>query len=154
MFNALGSLGSVADVEFVDLFAGTGALGIEALSRGAAHVIFVDRAKAAADVIRENLKTCDVAEWATVVTADAMEYVGRMEPVDVALLDPPYEFDQWVELLAAVPAEIAVIESDREIPVGSDAELLSQRRLGGTVVSMVRFPGRVARDHPPMEVET
>src|SRR5438105_4298652 len=66
-FNALGSLGAIEDARVVDLFAGTGALGIEALSRGAAHATFVERERAAIDTIERNLAAARLAAVGTVV---------------------------------------------------------------------------------------
>lgn len=153
VFNALGSLGEVVDAEMVDLFAGTGALGIEALSRGAGHVVFVDRSRAAAAVVRDNLAACGLGADAEVVVADALAHARTMAPVDVALCDPPYDFDAWDELLAVVPAEVVVVESDRDVEPGPDGAVLSRRRHGGTVVTMISFPGRASRGRPPTEVD-
>ena len=76
----------------LDLFAGTGQLGIECLSRGAASAVFVDRRTDAVKLIRENLKITDLTDRARVVSADSLEYLkGLREKFDIILLDPPYE---------------------------------------------------------------
>ena len=76
----------------LDLFAGTGQLGIEALSRGAAHCTFVERRSDAVRLVRENLKVTDLTEQARVVQGDALEFLaGCREKFDIILLDPPYE---------------------------------------------------------------
>ena len=87
----------------VDLFAGSGALGIEALSRGAAHCTFVEPARPALDAIREPIwRATGFAERATVVaTAPGRTSLAGGGAVDLALVDPPYAFDEWAELLAA-----------------------------------------------------
>src|SRR4051812_5284478 len=74
-FNALGSLGAVEDARVLDLFAGTGAMAIEALSRGAAHATFVDRDAAAVAAIHTNLETTHLVPLATVVRTDVMRYL-------------------------------------------------------------------------------
>lgn len=75
----------------LDLFAGTGQLGIECLSRGAASAVFVDRRADAVKLIRENLKITDLTDRARVVAGDSMEYLKSLgETFDVILLDPPY----------------------------------------------------------------
>jgi 16S rRNA (guanine966-N2)-methyltransferase len=143
VFNALGSLDVLRDAVVLDLFAGSGALGIEALSRGAAHVTFVDSSPQALRAVRENLETCRMAEDATVVRGDALAHLARDGGhVDLALLDPPYGFEAWDELLAAIDAEVLVIESDRPIDPGPGTEVLRQRRYGGTVVTIARCNGR------------
>ena len=75
----------------LDLFAGTGQLGIECLSRGAASAVFVDRRSDAVKLIRENLKTTELTEHARVVSGDSMEFLKSLrEKFDIIFLDPPY----------------------------------------------------------------
>ncbi len=148
LFNSLGSLDVVRDATVLDLFAGSGALGIEALSRGAAHVTFVDRSADALRTVRENLERAGLASRATVLRADALDHVRRSDAgrVDLALVDPPYAFDEWSSLLDELEAEVVVMESDREIDPGERGTLVRARRYGGTVVTIARYgdpgPGR------------
>lgn len=75
----------------LDLFAGSGQLGIEALSRGARHCTFVDASKRSIDVVRENLRTVGFEKRAGVVTGDAAMYISLShDRFDIAFLDPPY----------------------------------------------------------------
>lgn len=74
----------------LDLFAGTGQLGIEALSRGAECAVFVERRRDALQVIRENLEACGMTDKARVVNGDAMSYLQSGEKFDLIFLDPPY----------------------------------------------------------------
>ncbi len=75
---------------FLDLFAGTGQMGIEALSRGAKYVTFVDQGKAAAACIRENVKTTGFGDLCEIMQADAMSFITRCGKYDIVFLDPPY----------------------------------------------------------------
>ena len=76
----------------LDLFAGTGQLGIECLSRGAVSAVFVDRRPDAVKLIRENLKVTELTDRAKVISGDSMEYLkGLREKFDLIFLDPPYE---------------------------------------------------------------
>ena len=76
----------------LDLFAGTGQLGIECLSRGAASAVFVDRRTDAVKLIRENLKATRLSDKARVVSGDSMEFLKNLrESFDLIFLDPPYE---------------------------------------------------------------
>lgn len=76
----------------LDLFGGTGQLGIECLSRGAAHCTFVDQRRDAVRLMKENLKVCDVADRATVVQSDAIGYLSTVtEKYHLIFLDPPYD---------------------------------------------------------------
>ena len=88
----------------LDLFGGTGQMGIEALSRGAAHATFVDLRKEAVGIIRENLSLTGFSDRATVVQGDYLAFLTRCrETFDVIFLDPPYE----TELLETAIAHIA-----------------------------------------------
>jgi 16S rRNA (guanine966-N2)-methyltransferase len=138
LFNALGSMGAVDGATVLDLFAGSGALGIEALSRGAAHATFVDSDAAAVACVRANLATSGLDDRATVVRADAIGWLGAAPRHEVALLDPPYRFDRWTELLAAVEADLVVIESDRPIDLPDGWEVVRDRRYGSTFVRVAR----------------
>lgn len=89
LFSSLG--GRVEGARCADLFAGTGAMGIEALSRGAASCLFVDSGSAAIRAIRENLNRTGLEDRATVVRAEVLAALGRDPgPIDLALLDPPH----------------------------------------------------------------
>ncbi|MBK9178951.1 MAG: 16S rRNA (guanine(966)-N(2))-methyltransferase RsmD [Acidimicrobiales bacterium] len=146
VFNALGSLGAVEGGRVLDLFAGSGALGIEALSRGAASAVFVERDPVALAALRTNLAGTGVA-GAEVVAADALAWLAADHgPFDLALLDPPYEFDRWPEVLARLRASLVVIESDRAIGPGPGWEVVRARRYGGTVVTFAVPAGQPAEE--------
>lgn len=114
VFNALGSLDLVRDATVADLFAGSGGLGIEALSRGAAHVTFVERDRAALRVLRDNLRSLGLERTSKVVPGDALTLVSGLD-IDVVLADPPYDFDRWPDLLAATRAHFVVAEAGRSL---------------------------------------
>jgi 16S rRNA (guanine966-N2)-methyltransferase len=148
VFNVLTSLGAVEGARVVDLFAGTGALGIEALSRGAAHVTFVDRDPAAAAVIRDNLAAVGLAEAPSeVVRADALKWLDRGDQAfDLALCDPPYEFAAWERLFQGLSADLAVLESSLPLEAPPGWVVRTTKRYGGTVVTLVQpLPYQVAR---------
>jgi len=91
LFNVLGT--RIADGVFLDIYAGTGAVGIEALSRGARRSVFIEKNAAAAEVIRENLAALGLQNRAEVFTSKAAVVLGRVH-ADVAFLDPPYEMSR------------------------------------------------------------
>jgi 16S rRNA (guanine966-N2)-methyltransferase len=140
MFNALRSIDALAGARVVDLFAGSGAMGIEALSRGAASCVFVERDPAAVAVIQQNLAHTGVS-GGSVVRADVMRWLaahGRpATPWDLVLADPPYAFDEWSALLDGLDAEVVVVESDREVDPGNRWLITRSKRYGGTVVTFV-----------------
>src|SRR6266566_4065839 len=87
LFNIL--MTRIAGVTFLDAYAGTGAVGIEALSRGASHAIFVEKHFAAANVIRQNLASLQIEDRATVVQRGSLAALGEWD-ADIYFLDPPY----------------------------------------------------------------
>jgi 16S rRNA (guanine(966)-N(2))-methyltransferase RsmD len=112
LFNVLtaGAPNALEGSVWLDLFAGTGAVGIEALSRGAGHVSFVESSAPAARVVRQNLDSLGVKAGFTVVQTDVLKALKKIESaaeVDFVFLDPPYEFTEGyrntLEFLAGAP---------------------------------------------------
>lgn len=153
IFNSLHSYGWIEDATYLDLFAGSGALGLEALSRGAEHCTFVDNDRRAIAIVDENVRRLGFGDEATVRQGDAMALAASLPPHDVALLDPPYQFDQWDELLGALPVELVVIESDRPIPPGPGWETLKEKRYAGSFVVIARRAAAVPTE-PDEEDQT
>lgn len=135
-FNALGSMGAVDEATVLDLFAGSGAMGIEALSRGAAHAIFVDSDLAARRAIETNLAVCELTAVSEVVAAPVDRFLAgsQQHRWDLALLDPPYDFDGWPELLLALPAQTAVLEARQPVDPPFGWEVVRSKRYGRTHV--------------------
>lgn len=101
LFNILAP--RIPGARFLDLFAGTGAIGIEALSRGAAFCGFIDTARAARAVIEQNLALANVGEQGSILACTLPQGLAELsESYDVVFADPPYEFDQHEELLAGL----------------------------------------------------
>lgn len=88
----------------LDLFAGTGQLGIEALSRGAASALFLDESGEAVKLVRENLRHCGLENRAQVVQGDSLGYLSRGERFDLIFLDPPYDSKLLENALSAIQA--------------------------------------------------
>jgi 16S rRNA (guanine966-N2)-methyltransferase len=140
IFNSIEARQGIADAVVVDLFAGSGALGIEALSRGAARAVFVDSDRNAVAVIRANLDAFGLTDQATVHQGTVEHWTPV--PADIILIDPPYEWDAWDQLLGALATftkGIVVAESDRDISHPA-WEIAAVHRHGGTVVTQLR-PG-------------
>jgi 16S rRNA (guanine966-N2)-methyltransferase len=138
VFSSLESLGAVAGSAVADLFAGTGAFGIEALSRGAARALFVDADPLAVAAVRSNLESTGLAAGGRVVRSDVVRFLrSATEQFDLAFLDPPYEFQAWDEVLALLDARIAVLESDRVPDLGTGWRTTKQKRYGDTVVTVI-----------------
>lgn len=137
IFDMLGSLDVVEGRQVLDLFAGTGALGIEALSRGAATATLVEEDAVALEAIRTNLVITGLYARATVVKAEAMDWLASAPRFTLALVDPPYAFDEWPALLLLLPAGLAVLESDRELDVGDSWRVRKLKQYGGTVVTLI-----------------
>jgi 16S rRNA (guanine966-N2)-methyltransferase len=147
MFNSLESRGLVAGADVLDLYAGTGALGIEALSRGAARATFVDADRRSAEVVRANLARLGAEDRATVVISDAAAFVQRTAVTfDLALLDPPYRDDSWYPVLEALPAAAAVVESATSPDPPAGWAVLHHRRYGRTHVTLFERVAGSGRD--------
>lgn len=125
----------------LDLFAGSGALGLEALSRGAAHATFVELAERSLDALRTNIATLDAGTRATVHRADALRFIERLDEAayDVAFADPPYRLGlaprvaaRWLEQPFA--GVLAVEHDAREMMPGQG----DTRRYGDTAVTFYR----------------
>lgn len=86
--------------QVLDLFAGTGQLGIECLSRGAAGTVFVDRDKDAVRIVKDNLKTCGMK--ATVLQEDSISFLNHCGKFDVIFIDPPYDSDLYESALKII----------------------------------------------------
>jgi 16S rRNA (guanine966-N2)-methyltransferase len=142
IFDILGSRGGVDGLSVVDLFCGSGALGLEALSRGAASATFVDQDPGALDAVRTNLDAVGLADQpATVVRAALPGWLAGAPAFDLALCDPPYTFDEWPELLAILRVETAVLESSLPIVFPEGWMVARERRYGGTLVTVAHRTG-------------
>jgi 16S rRNA (guanine966-N2)-methyltransferase len=137
MFNSLDSAGLIDGAAIADLYAGSGALGIEAMSRGAATCVFVERDRAALQALRANISALGLTDRATVVTSDVPAWVPALRGVDLALIDPPYEFDGWDQLLGLLHVPYVVAESGRQVEPPSGWALMKSRRYGRTWVSQL-----------------
>lgn len=187
VFNSLNSMRVLSGCRVLDLYAGTGAMGIEALSRGAAHAVFVERHPEALAALRANLAATGLADRAAVIAADVDDCLktpdrlltaGRESPLvpggptapgdfaadsgvpsalagspvpgraafDLAVVDPPYDFDGWADLLPRLPAAVVVIESNREIEAPETLRVHRRRRYGSTVVTLASTTTRPGPD--------
>jgi 16S rRNA (guanine966-N2)-methyltransferase len=143
-------LGELEGAAVLDLFAGAGALGIEALSRGAARAVFVEHDPAAVRVLTENLAGLGLEPPDAVVRrADALRALQRArageETYDLVFIDPPYgQAPGWGPRLGALlpsllkPAARIVVESDRRAPLDLEADIERERRYGDTSIRIHR----------------
>jgi 16S rRNA (guanine966-N2)-methyltransferase len=143
-------LGDVSGATVLDLFAGTGALGIEALSRGAARGMFAERDPSALAILKSNLSDLRIGEeQAQVRAGDALSVLRtartRGETYDLVFVDPPYgRARELGEALAAIlpsllaPGARVVVESDRRHPAELELPVTARRRYGDTVITIYR----------------
>ena len=139
IFDILGSMGGVDGLVVADLFCGTGALGIEALSRGAASVTFVDRSAAALAAVSANLGAVGLGHAPVQVTrAELPGWLAGAPRFDLALCDPPYAFADWTGLLGLLRADLAVVESGAPVALPASWVVAKSRRYGGTLVTVAQ----------------
>jgi len=134
-------LGDLAGLRVLDLFAGSGALGIEALSRGAGAATFVERSPRALAALRANIDALGLGERARIVEGDARSALRAAGKYDLVFLDPPYaEASSLAGPLARglpgllAPAARVVSESDRREPLDLAMPLQRERRYGDTMI--------------------
>jgi 16S rRNA (guanine966-N2)-methyltransferase len=130
LFDVLGP--RVDGVVFVDAYAGTGAVGIEALSRGARHAIFLEKDRTAIETIRDNLASLKLEGRATVVKGLVLLALGRPE-AEIVFLDPPYtverEYTAALELLSAAPPELTVVQHSKRLVLADSFGALRRTRV-------------------------
>jgi len=146
LFSMLTSrLGSFEGLSVADLFAGSGALGLEALSRGAASCLFVEQEREALDAIRSNIATLDARARSTVNAGSVMSLGPAKAPLDLILLDPPYEtgagavaLDRLLRLGWIGPATwIAVETSVKESIEVKGLEIAAERKVGKAKLTLL-----------------
>ncbi len=139
----------IPGAKVLDLFAGSGQLGIEALSRGATLCVFVDTNRRAQEIVKENLKTTKLFSSSRVIASDYAAYLtAARELFDIALLDPPYHQEilpKALTLLTPKMSERGIIicehASDDPVPAECDGFILTkQHRFGKVLVSVYRRP--------------
>lgn len=153
LFNILAD--KIREAVVLDLFAGTGAMGIEALSRGAARAVFVDAGETALAAIEKNIRACNLSAQARVVNRDATGNLRDLAPsdhgFDIVFMDPPYRQERIAETLQALgqsgilnAAATVTAEHSKHEPVtenicaASGFTLMDQRKYGKSLVSLMR----------------
>jgi len=122
----------LAGATFLDAYAGTGAVGMEALSRGAAYAVFLERHRAALDAIRRNLASLGLEARATVVAGPVLRTLPQHR-ADIVFLDPPYDLEREyaavLELLGETPPRIAVVQHSIRQALGDVYGALRRTRI-------------------------
>jgi len=136
IFNSLGSAGLLDGALVADLFAGSGAIGIEALSRGAERCVFVERDRAALRALDENLDNLELRDRSKVMSSDAVSSASTID-ADIVFADPPYDFDDWATLLGRLDVPLVVAESGSEIPAPTGWTATRTKKYGRTRVTFL-----------------
>lgn len=148
MHGAAGTGFTLAGARVADVFAGTGAMGLEALSRGAAHVTFVERDGAALALIRSNVAKLGAEDAVTILSADATHLPRAAVAHDLALLDPPYGEDLGAPALTSLARQgwlkagaLAALEMDagETSPLPAGFRLLDRREAGRIAVALYQL---------------
>lgn len=135
----------IEGVIFVDAYAGSGSVGIEALSRGARHVLLFERSSAAVAVIRENLDSLGIGGEATLVRGNALTLLTKY-PADIVFIDPPYaqerDYLAVLELLGGMKQQLVIAQHDSHLHLPEAAGTLRRTRIirqGNNVLSFYRM---------------
>ncbi|MEL6914564.1 MAG: 16S rRNA (guanine(966)-N(2))-methyltransferase RsmD [Pseudomonadota bacterium] len=143
LFSMVGARMELEGLRVLDLFAGTGALGLEALSRGAAHVTFVERGRVGQTLIQANIAKLGVATETALLALDAARLPPARAPADLVFLDPPYGKDLGAPALAAARAQgwiapDALIVWEETAPQRAEGfTALTSRRYGDTTITLL-----------------
>ncbi len=149
LFNIIGP--DIQGATFLDLFAGTGSVGIEALSRGAQNVYFIERNRVPVNIIRENLKLIDLERGSAVIHMDAFDFLDQSNPLvfDYIYIAPPQYKSMWSKALKLLDAHIGWLSEDawvitqihpiEYLPVGEQLSIqnlveFDQRHYGSTLL--------------------
>jgi len=139
-----GGRDSVEGAYVLDVFAGTGAFGLEALSRGAAHATFIEHDRAALTALRANIAACRAQDRTTILAADALS-TPPGDPASLIFLDPPYNLDLIPRAMANLhavgrltPNALIIAETARDEPPPTAALLLAERTHGAARLSIWR----------------
>lgn len=159
-FNIFG--GDIIEAVFLDLFGGTGGVGIEALSRGAARAVFVEKNRKALETIKANLIHTRLIDRADIVRGDAFTYLaGAPESFHYIYIAPPQYKRLWIEALRQIDAQPAWLADDGEIVVQihprefedvplTHFEMIEQRKYGSTM--LVFYEHRTTGDDQPTTI--
>jgi len=140
MFNSLYSLIDFKDLNVLDLFAGSGALGVEALSRGAAKTVFVDKSKEACEVIQKNIDNSKIQAEYSIFRTDFEKFKSK-DKFDIIFLDPPYGtgmLEKALNVIAEMVNNLIVCESNEKITYSNNLECVSEKKYGTVFVSILR----------------
>lgn len=146
IFDKLG--GVIHDADVLDLYAGSGALGIEAMSRGAKSVLFVDSSPAAAEIIAQNLNALGTPSTAVVVRAEVLHYfqklAGTQRTFDIIFADPPYEYREHRRLIEEIVSRAVLrgggtLVLEQRYSVGAQAaqgplKVVAEKKFGNTSI--------------------
>lgn len=149
LFNVLsGAYGDpVTDARVLDLFAGTGALGLEALSRGAQNVTFVENGRIAQKILTENIALCRAGAGCRVIKHDAQRIAPNKDaPFDLIFLDPPYGKGMGEKAMTAAiqggwvaPDALIIWEENAQVMAPKGLRFLDARRYGDTTISIFNY---------------
>jgi 16S rRNA (guanine966-N2)-methyltransferase len=146
LFNKL--MGMMEDARVLDLFSGTGNLGLEAISRGAAHVEFVEEHPKSLKILRENLSELEISENFKIQSLDVFKFLKRYEgePFHIIFVDPPFTEKLADRVMAAIsaskvyaPATVIAIESGTKEPIADQYDnliLLDRKKFGDKTLSL------------------
>ena len=152
LFNIIGA--DIREARFLDLFAGTGSVGIEALSRGAARILFIDENRRAVETIRKNLEHTKLQEEGTVEQRDAfqlLKYKPKIDPFDYIYVAPPQYKGMWLKGVQAIDDKVEWLNPDAWVIAQIDPDEyeemnlrklieFDQRRYGKTLLVFYEWP--------------
>lgn len=130
------------EASVLDLFAGSGQLGIEAISRGAKHCVFVDKSKSSVDIIKKNIETCGFNAQTRVLNMESIEYLSVAKTgIDIAILDPPYRQGLIVK---ALPLLDRIMSDNSTVICEHENELVLENSYGRLKKTKTKRYGKIS----------
>lgn len=150
----------VEDCVFVDAYAGTGAVGIEALSRGARHVIFLENNKAAIEIIRQNVESLKAVRRTTILKRAAPRCEKELGAADIVFADPPYtrdrEYDALFDTLGKVAPPLSIVQHSVRFSLEEHYGHIARTRIlkqGENALSFYSRPGNAETQPAPVQLD-
>lgn len=160
LFNMIESRMDLRGARVLDLFAGTGALGLEALSRGAVHVTFVESEQKVLRVLEDNVRSLGVESETATLRGDAAAFIERYRgpAFDLILVDPPYRLESLARMPGLAlphlaPGGLLSVEHDKTLSFDEHPRLEKRRKYGRTIVSLFGAPVDETEEDAPEESE-
>lgn len=143
VFNVLASLIDINNCSFLDMFAGSGIMGLEAISRGAKQLVAIEKNKHAANVIKSNFTKYEKLHKIKLITGDSLKICQKLsQKFDIIYIDPPYfagVYEKSLDAIRNIAGKIVVLEHVTEIKFPANFEIIKQKKYSDKFITFLRY---------------